>query len=75
MANYTIISMYLKLKNALSSHCDKSIQNQGDASILKESKEIKYSSKYLEFWLTGSVTVTINQKTFQPILSQNLIFS
>ena len=62
------------LKKALASHCDTLIQNQGDISSLKEN-EIKYSSKCWKFWLIGFVTVTGNQKTFQTILSQNLIFS
>lgn len=37
-------------------------------------KDVKYSSKCLEFWLIGFAMVTVNQKTFQSILLQNLIF-
>lgn len=69
------ISMCLKFKKkTLASHCDRLIQNQGDKPTLKEN-EIKYSFKSWKFWLIGFVTVTVNRKTFQTILSKNLIFS
>lgn len=72
--SYNYFHLFEVKKKTLSTQCDNLIQNQGDIFSLKEN-EIKYSSKCWEFWLTGFVMVTVNQKAFQTILLQNHISS